>query len=327
MTAIETFEAPFGTSYTPFQNDCKMKTRDVLGFGCTTIDELLFVDEWPQRERKIPIRHLETQGGGLGATALVAAARLGAKCAYAGMLGFDDASKRVAEIFRLEGIDVELVTWRENAGAIRAFVVVDTTNNSRNIFFKRPQFVGAPLDSPDEQEIAYSKCVFIDHYGGQGNVRVCEIARRHGVPVVADFERDDVEGWNDFSPLVSHLIVSQGFASRFTNEPEAQNAVRALWNANREVVIVTCGENGGVSSTNGREVAHHPAFQTSVVDTTGCGDCFHGIYCATLAWNFSLDERIRWASAGSSLKARVAGAQKGLPSRAAVEELLRQSGF
>lgn len=298
------------------------KTRDVLGFGCATIDELLYVDEWPERERKIPIRHIEAQGGGLGATALVAAARLGAHCAYAGMLGFDETSKRVAQILEAESIDLNLVSWHEDAGAIRAFVVVDTSHNSRNIFFKRPLLVGTPPDAPSEAEIAASRCAFVDHYGGEGTVRLCEIARHVGVPVVADIERTDVPAFEAFFPLVGHPILSRGFASRLTNEDDPAAMVRALWNRNREVVVVTCGEEGAYFSDDGREVGHIPAFATEVVDTTGCGDCFHGVYCATLAWGYSLEQRIRWASAAASLKARVAGAQKGLPRRSEVERLV-----
>lgn len=299
-----------------------MKTRDVLGFGCTTIDELIYVDEWPQAERKTPIRRLETQGGGLGATALIAAARLGAKCSYAGMLGFDDTSKRVAQLLRAEGIELDLGAHHENAGAIRALVIVDTNRNTRNIFFLRPELVGTPLDSPDESEIAASRCVFIDHYGGQGNVRICELARKHGVPIVADFERRDVPEWDEFFPLVSHPILSQGFASRLTNEDGPKQMARALWNSNRETVIVTCGENGSYVTADGQGVAHFPASATEVVDTTGCGDCFHGAYCATLAWGWPLERRVAWASAAAALKARVVGAQKGLPRREEVEMFL-----
>ncbi len=301
------------------------KTRDVLGFGCATIDELLYVNEWPERERKIPIQSLETQGGGLGATALVAAARLGARCSYAGMLGFDETSKRVAEILEREGIDLNLVSWHAEAGAIRAFVVVDTSHNSRNIFFKRPLLVGTPPDAPCEEEVAASKCAFVDHYGGEGTARLCEIARRVGVPVVADVERTDVPAFEDFFPLVGHPILSQGFTGRLTNEDKPAAMVRALWNNHREVVVVTCGEDGAFFSEDGREVGHVPAFETEVVDTTGCGDCFHGVYCATLAWGLPLIERIRWASAAASLKARVMGAQKGLPRREDVEILLWQT--
>ena len=45
---------------------------------------MLFVEEFPQRENKTRVLHSEKQGGGLTATALVAAARLGASLDDAG---------------------------------------------------------------------------------------------------------------------------------------------------------------------------------------------------------------------------------------------------
>jgi len=299
-----------------------MKTRDVLGFGCATIDELFFIEEWPAADRKIPISRRETQGGGLGATALIAAARMGARCSYAGMLGRDETSGQITELLRAEGIDVGLIAYEEEAGAIRAWVFVDTLNQTRNVFMQRPLRIGTPLDSPSEAEVASSKCIFLDHYGGQGNVRVCELARKHNVPVVADFERDNVPDFLDFLPLVSHPILSRGFASRLSNETRPDQIARALWNDNRQTVVITCGEEGSYATQDGRAVSHHRAFATEVVDTTGCGDCFHGVYCAALAWDWPLPKRLEWASAAAALKARVSGAQRGLPSRVEVERFL-----
>ncbi len=89
------------------------------------------------------------------------------------------------------------------------------------------------------------------------------------------------------------------------------------------MAVVTRGERGSVAcgqETDG-QVLELPAFQVEAVDTTGCGDVFHGVYAATLAWDFPLEKRMRWASAAASLKARVAGAQKGIPTRAEVEKL------
>jgi len=302
-----------------------MKTRDVLGFGCATMDELFFIEEWPVADKKIPISRRETQGGGLGATALIAAARMGARCSYAGMLGRDETSKQITQLLRAEGIDVDLIAYHEEAGAIRAWVFVDTASQTRNVFMQRPARIGTPQGSPSEAEIAASKCVFLDHYGGQGNVRICELARKHAVPVVADFERDNVPHFFDFFPLVSHLILSRGFASRLSNETQPEFIARALWNANRQTVVITCGEEGSFATQDGRTVLHHPAFATEVVDTTGCGDCFHGVYCATLAWDWPLAKRLEWASAAASLKARVSGAQRGLPTRGEVEKFLEAS--
>lgn len=298
-----------------------MKKRDVLGLGCATIDELITVENYPPAESKIPIQKTETQGGGLTATALVAAARIGASCAYAGQLGHDETSQKVARILGNEGVDTSLIAWRDDAAAIRSLIIVDTTHQTRTIFFHRAGAVGAALNAPDESEIEASRVLLIDHYGGLGNVRACEIANKHKIPIVADFERTNVENFAQFFPLVDHLIVSQNFAQKLTGETNPEKMARSLWNSKRAVVIVTMGENGCWSVEND-VLSHHAAFEVPIVDTTGCGDCFHGIYAATLAWNWPLQTRIQWASAAAALKAGVAGAQKGLPNRAQIHGFL-----
>ena len=43
--------------------------------------------------------------------------------------------------------------------------------------------------------------------------------------------------------------------------------------------MVTCGEDGCWFHAQGWLLPrHHPAFKVEVVDTTGCGDVFHGAY-------------------------------------------------
>ena len=82
------------------------KRIDILGLGCTAVDELLYVDAYPAEDGKTPVRRRERQCGGLTATAMVAGARLGCRCTFAGTLGNDEASQFVVERFREEGIDV-----------------------------------------------------------------------------------------------------------------------------------------------------------------------------------------------------------------------------
>ncbi|MBN2129460.1 MAG: hypothetical protein JW741_08180, partial [Sedimentisphaerales bacterium] len=65
---------------------------DVLGLGYTAVDDLLYVESYPPADNKARVRHRERHCGGLTATALVAAARLGARCMYAGVLGNDELS-------------------------------------------------------------------------------------------------------------------------------------------------------------------------------------------------------------------------------------------
>ncbi len=303
-----------------------MKTRDILGLGCATQDELLFVAHYPPPDSKILVRHSEKQGGGLTATALVAGARLGASCAYAGMLGFDEISRFVAQNLQNEGIDTSLVSYRDDAAAIHSVIIVDESRATRTIFFERPGLVGAAPDAPCEAEIAASRVLLIDHYGGLGNGRACEIARRHKVPIVADFERADVPDFDLFFPLVDHLILARGFAHKLTGESNLPAMARALWTPQRKIVVVTDGD-AGAHAFDGQSARDFAAFPTQVVDTTGCGDVFHGVYAATLAWGFSLETRILWASAAASIKARHIGAQSGIPPRAEVERLLNTNSL
>ena len=296
-----------------------MKKYDVLGLGCATLDELLFVAQFPASEGKTRVLHSEKQGGGLTATALVAGARLGAKCAYAGQLGFDEISTFVAQNLENEGIDTTLISYRKEAAAIRSVIVVDQQNGARHIFFERNGEVGAAPDAPPASEMEASRVLLVDHYGGLGNLRAIEIAQAAKIPVVADFERVDVPEWESFFPLVDHLILSRDFAAKITSESEPSAMIEALWNDHRRVVVVTDGADGSWAR-EADKTRHFPAFPTQVVDTTGCGDVFHGVYAATLAWNFPLETRIQWASAAASLKAREIGAQKGIPTRAEMEK-------
>ena len=61
------------------------------------------------------------------------------------------------------------------------------------------------------------------------------------------------------------------------------------------------------------------------MDTTGCGDVFHGAYAAAILLEMSPAEAIRYAASAAALKATRPGAQQGIPDRAAVESFLSQS--
>ncbi len=74
------------------------------------------------------------------------------------------------------------------------------------------------------------------------------------------------------------------------------------------------------------EIRHLPAFPVEVVDTTGCGDVFHGAYAAGLAEGMNLPDRVRLAAAAAALKATQSGGQTGIPTRDAVDTFLTRQG-
>ncbi len=300
---------------------------DVLGLGCVAVDDLLFVEHYPPADAKVPVRHRERQCGGLTATALVAAARLGARAAFAGFLGHDDDSRFVADSLRCEAIDLSHLLFRPGVRPIHSTVIVDETRRTRTILHDLTGAVGADPTVPPDEVIRSTRVLFVDQFGVEGMTRAARVARAAGIPVVGDFERGDWPGFAELLALVDHLIVSRHFAARYSGITDPAEATRALWTAARQVVVVTCGEAGCWYLGGGESAGprHHPAFAVSAVDTTGCGDVFHGAYAAGLAEGLDLPARIRLASAAAALKTLRPGGQAGIPTRDRVEDFLKSA--
>jgi ribokinase len=218
------------------------------------------------------------------------------------------------------------IVWSDDARPIHSTIVVDTQRHTRNIFFQIGGAVGAHDELPHEDVIHASRVLFLDHYGTSGGIRAAKIARAAGIPVVADLERENVPRFDELLRLVDHLLVSQAFAMRYTSTRSPAEAALALWNVARQVVVVTCGAQGcwSVCAEQSEQARHHAAFEVDTVDSTGCGDVFHGAYAAFLARGCKLDDRVRFASAAAALKATQYGAQSGIPTQGQVDDFLKQ---
>lgn len=297
---------------------------DVLGLGCTAVDDLVYVSGYPPADTKLQVNRRERHCGGLTATALVAAARLGCRVAYAGTLGDDPESAFVLETFGREGVDTRHVVRRRGPRPVQSVIVVDESAGTRTILYDVSGADGAHSRLPAREIIEASRVLLVDRFGVPGMIRAARIARAAGRAVVADFEYRQLPRFAELQALADHLIVSEGFACELTGARDAAEAVTQLWRADREVVVVTCGERGcwwrDEAST---EPQHLPAFHVAITDTTGCGDVFHGAYAAALAKGLPLAERLRMAAAAAALKATKPGGQQGIPTWRALQEFLR----
>ncbi len=298
------------------------KQWDVLGFGAVTVDDLIYVDRYPYPDMKVTVIGKQRQGGGLVGTALVAASRLGARTAYAGILGDDELSRYTLDELSREGVDCSAVLHRPAARPIHSIIIVDPSGQ-RSIL---PSFVGVQWRNADEipdAMIASCRVLFIDHHAVEGSLRAIALAHAHGIPVVADIERESEQRAEQLLPLVDHLIVSINFARQKTGADDPADMALALAKG-RTCAVVTSGEQGCwyVTREQPSKAIHQPAYRVQVVDTTGCGDVFHGAYAAMLAQGEPIDNIIRIASATAAMKATQPGGRAGIPNRAAVMQFI-----
>jgi sugar/nucleoside kinase (ribokinase family) len=299
---------------------------DILGFGAVAVDDLLYVDDYPPAESKVRVRHRMRQCGGLTGTALIAASRLGASCAYVGLLGDDELSKYVLDCFAREGIDTAHCVRSEQAQPAHSTIIVDEHQKTRTIFASLAGDIGADAQSPPAELIRSARVILVDHHGLDGTIRAARIARESGVAVVADFERKPEGNFDELLSLVDHLVISARFAEELTGKNESDQATSALWTPKRRAVVVTCGAQGSWYLAQGfKKPLHSPAHPVKVIDTTGCGDVFHGAYSAALAKGKSPAECVEMASAAAALKATQRGGQAGCPTLQSVEEFLHSA--
>lgn len=294
---------------------------DVMGFGALAVDDLLYVDHYPPANSKTHVRARQRQGGGLCATALVAAARLGARAAYTGVLGPDELSRFAVEELEGEGVDCSAVLYRPDARPIHSVIIVDRSTATRNVFSYSAEMIPRQSDEVDEALIGRCRVLLVDHKAVAGGVRGAQLARALGIPVVGDIEDETVPGVQELMALVDHLIVGHEFAGRVTGESDYAAMVRAL-SAGRACCVVTAGERGCWYMERGGKVYHYPALPVQAVDTTGCGDVFHGAYAAALAASGSVRRAIAVATTTAGLKTTRPGGRSGIPNWATVARFL-----
>ena len=286
---------------------------DVLGLGSVAVDFVGAVDSWPAKGAKKPLQEFSIHDGGLVATALVAAARLGGKVAYAGKLGYSEMAQRAIKALEKENIDTSLVVRTVNAEPIMSFVLSNSIDGQRNIFWSR-QNVQYPFPSElsDKNWFDHTAVLLIDYEAGAACVEAAKIASEHNIPVVVDVERNDPHV-ADLLSVCSHVVVSDEFAAEFTGTSEPEKIVKSLKANPHQTVVLTRGEKGCAVLTKSDEYFEAPAFKIEVVDTTGCGDVFHGAYALAIAQGREVKEAVRFAAAAAAVTATKIGGRDGIP--------------
>jgi ribokinase len=156
-------------------------------------------------------------------------------------------------------------------------------------------------------------------------LQACAWAREAGVAVVADAEVHH-ERMAELLERCDVIIPSEDFACEATAASDYRDAARAMFDRHaqsspRPVVVVTAGTRGCFGVSRAGEF-HQPAFRVPVVDTTGCGDVFHGAFIYAMCQGWDLPRCAQLASATAALKCRRLGGRAGIPTRVEVDAFL-----
>lgn len=308
---------------------------DLLVVGSVNADLVVRVPRHARPGETVLGGDLAVHAGGKGANQAVAAARLGARVAFAGRVGADAYGPTLLAGLREAGVDTTLTATVDGPTGV-ALITVDASGE--NAITVAPganaRFTDADALVPALRRVpVVSLQLEIPHGTVAALVRHCA---ETGTRVVLNPSPGPWHAPADVLRACDPLVVNEHEADGITvadgapspaDAPETgadtptARAARALARlrargAEPRSLVMTFGAAGAVCVTSGTPPLHIPAPEVDAVDTTGAGDAFTG----TLAWRLSqgdpLPAAVRLAVRAAAASVTVEGAQPSFPTPA-----------
>lgn len=300
-----------------------MNTAPIItGIGYCGMDYLCRVPHIPVDD-KVELSESLIQGGGPCATALVAAARLGAKAAFCGAVGDDARGAQILRGLAEERVDVRGVRVRRRAESPAGFCWIEQATGRRSIAWTRGTAKPLGPRELDRNLIAKSHVLHLDGHQTQAALAAATLARRHGVAVSID-AGTLVPAIEELLAQCDLIVASEKFSARYTGDANPRRALKRLFAGPCRFAAVTLGKRGSVGYDGKRFIACPPC-DVKVVDTTGAGDVYHGAFAFAYAAGKPWDECMRFATAVAALKCTAFGGRTGIPTLKATLSAMRQA--
>lgn len=256
-----------------------MKTAyDLIAFGRATIDILNLVDHFPSGEEIIRVKESDMQGGGPVATAAAAAAKLGLTVGIIDCIGDDWRGQMILDSFRQVGVSTDLLLVSGGSTSTQSVILVEAGSGQRAIINARGTAPEPKLNSHITQALEQCKVLHLASSYPVPSVETMQIVKNAGGMISFDggsglYREPDRE----LLPLVDWCITSRLYGEQYTGQTEVTAILKGLKQEGPRVVGITAGSEGCWYLDEDERVVHQPALQLGpVVDTTGCGDAFHG---------------------------------------------------
>jgi ribokinase len=281
---------------------------DVCVVGSANLDLVATTGVLPRPGETVLGTAYAEHAGGKGLNQAVAAARAGARTAFVGAVGDDDAGARLLAELTAAGVDTS-ATRRQPGPTGRALITVDAGGENSIVVVAGANGTVAVEHLPPASVLLVQLEVPLSTVAD-----ALAQARRAGTTTILNPAPVPAAALD--AAFAADLVVPN------EREVEALGGAAALLLVGARAVVTTMGAAGAeVHASDG--VRHHSPFAVAPVDTTGAGDAFCGALAARIAAGDDLDAAVRFACAAGALATTEHGAVPSLPDLDAIETLLR----
>ena len=284
---------------------------DVVVVGSANLDLVATLDHLPKPGETIVALDYAEHAGGKGVNQAVACARMGARTAFVGCVGNDDAGTFLRGVLENEGIDTTMLRVVDMPTG-RAFINVDSRGENEIVVVSGANTqVGVaqnPLVLPTSHVLLMQLEIPLATVSA-----ALTLARKSGTLTVLN-PAPYKSLTEDVLSLVDVIVPNE-------TESAACGGTNALLKAGVATVVTTLGEKGAVINTASSETSIAP-HKVVAVDTVGAGDAFIGALSAELARGATISDAASVGAVAGALATTVHGAVPSLPKQDVVRKAM-----
>jgi len=301
-----------------------MVVKDICGLGTVCVDTLVPVDHLPHLDEAFLVKEMVEELGGVVATAMITASRLGSRTGFVGAVGTDAEGKYVLSVLGKEGVETGGCKTIDGDTS-HSVILIDEATKKRSILFYPGIGLQLAPESLDFTFLLDSRVLHIDGLAFQAAKEAALGAKREGVLISLDAGAI-LPGMEELICISDILIPNEKVAQEVTGSSDPARACEKLFASNKKVVAITLGDQGAVGISKKGEVVHQAAFQVPVEDTTGAGDSFHGAFLHAFLQGWDMHRSLEFSCAVAALVCTRVGGIPGIPDTVAVEDFLEERG-
>ena len=263
--------------------------------GLNVVDVLVRTPEHISPGTKHEVQTLVVRGGAPAGNAACVMASLGLSTAYATWFGADAISLVAREELLRCGVRSDAFLNDPAARPGVAVVQITPDTGNRTVFYNLTGYRRVTATDFRDEWLSHAKLVLVDGYETEAGLPLLKMAAQRGLKRVLDLEAGDREVLNEMLELGTDAILPLECALWLSGEKDREHALRSLAARTSAQVIVTDGVQGSWA-WRPEGILHQPAFRVPTVDTTGCGDAYHGAYAFALMSQWTLPVRMEFAA-------------------------------
>jgi ribokinase len=293
--------------------------------GAINWDINLFVRRIPCLSEEVEVSNITRVPGGTGANVAVAASRvLGTgNVAFIGTLGDDKIGKKQLEILTKEGVDTSLINILKDVESGQAYILIDEQGgNVINTYLGANKF----LEPVEVRHIRNTKAMIVTDPPLNTAKKLLSDAHSFGITTIWDPGFYSELGLELLYPLMEYtdyFILNEGELQTLV-KTSSMRKVKELIPSN---LIVKQGSKGSTLITKNISISL-PAIPLDtlglrVVNTTGCGDVFVGVFAVCKVLGYNDIDAIKKANLAAGIKASRYETRGG-PNKQELEEFYRK---